>query len=292
MACYLPYSHPTYVVYQKQRESYIILKNQVIYLKYKVIDVHTHIWPGKLAPNAVEHVGTYYNYEMHGKGTIEDLASSASEAGVEKFVIHSSALKASQVETVNDATASHITDNIAGFGTLHPEYSAFEKEIKRIKSLGLKGIKLHPDFQFFNIDDRRMYPAYDIIRAEGLPILFHMGDEKYDYSSAIRLLKVLKDFPGIIVIGAHLGGHLRWDEAEELLVGKDIYMDCSSTDRKLSPERIRRIIRNHGCDRILFGTDYPIERHKEGIDKFLALGLTEEENKKILYDNAYNLIYK
>lgn len=260
-------------------------------MKYKVIDVHTHIWPQKLASHAVEHVGTYYSYDMHGKGTIEDLTMSASEAGVERFVIHSSALKASQVETVNDATASHLSDTIAGFGTLHPEYTDFEKEIKRIKALGLRGIKLHPDFQFFNIDDRRMYDAYEIIRDEKLPILFHMGDVKYDYSSAPRLCKVLQDFPGIIVIGAHLGGHLKWNEAEDLLVGKDLYMDCSSTDRKLAPEIARRIIRNHGADRILFGTDYPIERHKEGIEKFLALGLTDEENEKILYDNAYNLIF-
>ncbi len=261
-------------------------------MKYNVIDVHTHIWPGPLAPNAVSHVGTYYNYDMHGKGTMEDLLESTKEAGVEKFVIHSSALKASQVETVNDATASHITEDITGFGTLHPEYKDFEKEIKRIKKLGLKGIKLHPDFQFFSIDDARMYDAYEIIRAEKLPILFHMGDEKYDYSSAHRLLKVMKDFPGIIVIGAHLGGHLKWDEAEDLLVGKDLYMDCSSTDRKLSPERIKRIIRNHGAEKILFGTDYPIERHKEGIEKFLSLGLKDDENEKILFDNAYNLLYK
>ena len=261
-------------------------------MKQKVIDVHTHIWPSKLAPNAVEHVGTYYNYDMHGKGTIEDLTKSAKEAGIEKLIIHSSALKASQVETVNDATASHLSETVAGFGTLHPDYKDFEKEILRIKSLGLKGIKLHPDFQFFNIDDRRMYEAYDIIRAEKLPILFHMGDVKYDYSSAHRLLKVLNDFPGIIVIGAHLGGHLKWDDAEELLVGKDIYMDCSSTDRMLMPERAVRIMRNHGTEKILFGTDYPIELHKEGVEKFLALGLTDEENENILYNNAYNLLFK
>ena len=258
----------------------------------KVIDVHTHIWPDKLAQRAVDHVGNYYSYEMHGKGTISDLKISAEKAGVEKFVIHSSALKASQVEDVNTATASHLSEMVAGFGTLHPDYKDFEKEIRRIRELGLRGIKLHPDFQFFNIDDRRMYPAYEIIRDEKLPVLFHMGDVKYDYSSAVRLLKIMADFPGIIVIGAHLGGHLKWDEAEELLVGKDLYMDCSSTSRKLSPEIARRIIRNHGAEKILFGTDYPIERHDEGIENFLKLGLTDSENEKILYDNAYNLIFK
>ncbi len=261
-------------------------------MKYKVIDVHTHIWPPKLAARAVEHVGTYYNYKMNGKGTLEDLKQSAADAGVEKFVIHSSALKASQVENINNDTALHITDDIAGFGTLHPEYGEFEKEIDRIISLGLKGIKLHPDFQFFNIDDKRMYPAYEIIRDRKLPILFHMGDENYDYSSAHRLVKVMNDFPGLVVIAAHLGGHLKWDEAAELLYGKDLYMDSSSTARKLSPEQIKKIIRRHGADRILFGTDYPIERHTKALEDFMKIGLTDEENEKILYTNAYNLIFK
>jgi len=263
----------------------------VIKLNYDVIDIHTHIWPEKLAKRAVENVGNYYSYEMHGKGTLDDLKQSAQEAGVERFVIHSSALKAFQVEDVNTNAANHITDKIAGFGTLHPEYQNFEKEINRIIDLGLRGIKLHPDFQFFDIDDKRMYPAYEIISHKKLPVLFHMGDEKYDYSSAKRLSKLISDFPDLICIAAHLGGHMKWDDAEEYLVGKNLYMDTSSTSRKLSLAEIKRLIRAHGAEKILFGTDYPIERHKEALEHFFSLGLTEEENRMILFDNAYNLIY-
>lgn len=260
-------------------------------INLQIIDIHTHIWPENLAPRAVSHVGDYYSYEMHGKGTLEDLKESAKEAGVEYFVIHSSAPKASQVEDVNTNAALNITDKIAGFGTLHPEYDNFEKEIDRIISLGLKGIKLHPDFQFFNIDDPRMYDAYEIISHKGLPVLFHMGDVNYDYSSAKRLSKLMSDFPKLICIGAHLGGHLKWDEAEEFLIGKNLYLDCSSTSRKLPQSEIKRLIRLHGADKILFGTDYPIERHKEAIDNFFRLGLTDDENEKILFLNAWNLIY-
>ena len=64
-------------------------------MHYDVIDIHTHIWPENLAKRAVDHVGDYYSYEMHGKGTLSDLKESAKEAGVERFVIHSSAPKAS-----------------------------------------------------------------------------------------------------------------------------------------------------------------------------------------------------
>jgi predicted TIM-barrel fold metal-dependent hydrolase len=260
-------------------------------IQLKIIDIHTHIWPEKLASRAVSNVGDYYNYEMHGKGTLSDLKQSTSEAGVEYFVIHSSALKANQVEDVNTNAALNISDKIAGFGTLHPEYTDFEKEIDRIIALGLKGIKLHPDFQFFNIDDKRMYPAYEIIASKRLPVLFHMCDINYDYSSAKRLSKLMNDFPKLICIGAHMGGHMKWDEAEEFLIGKNLYLDTSSTSRKLSPEEIKRLIRLHGADKVLFGTDYPIERHKEALEKFFRLGLTDDENEKILFSNAWNLVY-
>lgn len=261
-------------------------------MSYKIIDMHAHFFPDALAERAVDNLGKYYGYVMHGKGTFSDLMKSAGDAGVGKLVIHSSALKPSQVEVINDSTASHISENVAGFGTLHPSYEGdFETEIKRIASLGLKGIKLHPDFQGFDIDDRRMYPVYDIIRAHGLPILFHVGDSESDRSAPERLANVLRDFPGLIAIGAHLGGYSRWDDAERYLIGKDLYIDTSSCFRKISYERIRSIIRRHDINKVMFGTDYPIERHDYCVENFLKLGLGDTELEKIFYTNADRLIF-
>ena len=81
-------------------------------------------------------------------------------------------------------------------------------------------------------------------------------------------------------------------EAEELLYGReDVYLDTSSTSRKLPSSEIKRIIRKHDSKKILFGTDYPIERHGEALEKFLALGLTDDETEDILYNNSYRLLY-
>lgn len=258
----------------------------------KVIDMHAHFFPDALADRAVANLGDYYKLKMHCNGTFSDLSSRAEKAGITKLVVHSTALKASQVEVINDSTASHMSENIAGFGTLHQDYEGdFEKEIKRIISLGLKGIKLHPDFQHFNIDDKKMYPVYDIIRAYKLPVLFHTGDANSPCSAPHRLRKVLDDFPGLIAIGAHLGGHHQWEEAEEYLYGRDVYIDTSSCHRTLSHEQIKRLIRKHDTDRIMFGTDYPIETFEYCIENFLKLGLTDDENEKILYENANKLIF-
>jgi len=261
-------------------------------MDYKVIDMHAHFFPDELAKRAVDNLGNYYHIKMHCDGTYSDLIKRADKAEITKLVIHSTALKPSQVEVINDNTASHTKENIAGFGTLHQDYEGdFEKEIKRIKALGLKGIKLHPDFQHFNIDDKKMYPVYDILRSEKLPILFHTGDLNSPCSSPKRLAKVLEDFPEIIAIGAHLGGRDQWDEAKEYLYGKDVYLDTSSCHRRLSYNEIRDIIRMHDIDKIMFGTDYPIETYEFCLDSFFKIGLTDEENEKILYKNANRLIF-
>jgi len=258
----------------------------------KVIDMHAHFFPDALAERAVANLGNYYNLKMHCNGTFSDLITRAKDAKITKLVIHSTALKKTQVEVINDSTASHISENVAGFGTLHQDYEGdFAKEIERIKALGLKGIKLHPDFQHFNIDDKKMYPVYEIIRAHKLPILFHTGDANSPCSSPRRLAKVLNDFPGIIAIGAHLGGHDQWEEAKEYLYGKDVYIDTSSCHRSLSHLEIKNLIRSHDIDKIMFGTDYPIETFEFCIENFLKLGLTCEENEKILYSNANRLIF-
>ena len=261
-------------------------------MDYKVIDIHAHFFPDELASRAVENIGSYYGLRMHCNGTISDLTQRTKEAGIDKVVIHSTALKANQVEIINDNTAAHTSENVAGFGTLHQDYEGdFEKEIKRIKSLGLKGIKLHPDFQHFDIDDPGMYPVYDIIRAEKLPILFHTGDEVSVHSLPKKLSKVLDDFPGIIAIAAHYGGYARLDDAVEYLYGKDVYIDTSSCHRAYPHSVLRELIRKHRIDRILFGTDYPIETYEYCIENHFKLELTDEENKAILYDNANRLIF-
>lgn len=257
----------------------------------KIIDIHAHFFPDALAKKAVDHLGNYYKMEMHCDGTFGDLTKRAKNAGVDKIVVHATALKPGHVEHVNDNAASHISKDVLAFGTLHPDYEGdFEKEIKRIKEMGLKGIKLHPDFQMFNIDDKKMYPVYEILREEKLPILFHTGDANTQYSSPKRLSNVLRDFPGIIVIGAHLGGYAQWEEARDELYGKDLYIDTSSCHRFLTHSKIRELIRMHDTDKVLFGTDYPIETFEYCIENHFKLGLTDEENEKILYKNAERLL--
>lgn len=257
----------------------------------KIIDMHAHIFPEKIAQKAVEAIGTFYQAPMQGNGTISDLIKSGSSIGVGKYLIHSTATRAEQVSAINTfiAAAQNSNNCLIGFGTLHPDMKDIDSEINRIISLGLKGIKLHPDFQGFNIDDEKMLPTYNALEGK-LPLLTHMGDPAKTSSHPKRLAGILDMFPSLTVIAAHLGGYMMWDESIEHLVGRNVYFDTSSSLFILSPEKAVDIIKNHGIEKVLFGSDYPMWSHKEELKRFDKLGLSEKERSMILYENACRLL--
>ncbi|NLY42637.1 MAG: amidohydrolase family protein [Clostridiaceae bacterium] len=257
----------------------------------KIIDIHCHIFPEKIANKAVKSIGDYYNISMYGEGTISDLKVQGEKAGIDKFVVHSTATKPEQVKSINDFIAGIINknSNCIGFATLHPGLVDIEAEIERVMLMGLRGIKLHPDFQGFNIDDEGMMPIYKALEGR-LIVLMHMGDENSDASSPQRLARVLDMFPRLTVIAAHLGGYSMWRESMEYLVGRNVYFDTSSSLAFLSRDRAKEMIRKHGVHKVLFGSDYPMWSPLEELERFMNLGFTPEEQNKILWENSSALL--
>lgn len=275
-------------IFTFHKKRYIILV--MIYegdIKMQVFDIHTHIFPDAIAEKAVINLSHYYNVKMDSVGTYDSFKHSMQEAEIiKKCLVFSTATTAHQVESVNNFISGIINENIYGFGSMHPDYDEIENEIDRLMSLGLRGIKIHSDFQGFNVDCKAACRIYEYAQERGVPILFHAGDENVDSSSPKRFRHIKDMFPGLIMILAHLGGYSAWDESEKYLVGQDVYFDTSSTLWKIDKEQAIRIIRNHGADRCFFGTDFPMHNPKTCIEEFMNLGLSEEENHKILWQNA------
>jgi predicted TIM-barrel fold metal-dependent hydrolase len=258
----------------------------------KIVDFHAHIYPHKISDKAAESVGNFYGIQMDHGGSAEELIESGNEGEISNFVVHSAATTPQQVQSINDFIAQTCEKNggrMIGLGTLHPDMENPEQEIERCISLGLKGFKLHPDFQKFNIDDERMLPIYKMMEGK-LPILFHCGDYRYDYSHPRRLANVLDEFPKLDVIAAHFGGWSLYDLAVEYLENRRCWLDTSSALAFLGSRRGRELIRLYGADRMLFGTDFPMWSHKQELERFHNLELTEEENRKILYQNACEVL--
>ena len=77
------------------------MENNVVKSKIedgKIIDIHNHIFPDKIAEKAVASTGNYYGISMAGKGTVRDLLESGSKIQVSKYIIHSTATKPEQVK--------------------------------------------------------------------------------------------------------------------------------------------------------------------------------------------------
>ena len=259
-----------------------------------IYDMHTHIFPQKIAEKAVSSIGGFYGLDMLKRGYSEDLIESGADIGVDKFLVCSTATTPLQVTAINSFVAGEVSRHpeFIGFGTMHPGFDDVAGEVDRIADIGLVGIKLHPDFQKFAIDDKEAYPIYEA--AEGrLPILFHTGDKRYSYSNPERVLKILKDFPKLTCICAHLGGYSEWDSVVALkgYVGNpNIYFDTSSSVRFLDPDYSVKIIRAHGVERIFWGTDYPMHSHTAELDCFMKLDLSDSERNMIFRENAVKFI--
>lgn len=254
-----------------------------------IIDFHAHAFPESIAEKAVRQIGSHYGIEMAGNGLKSDLMASAKRSGVDYVVFHSTATKPTQVRSVNDWIITNSGGMMIGFGTIHPGYENPEAEIDRLIEAGLKGIKLHPDFQGFDADCPEMDRIYEAIGSR-IPILMHAGDEKLDHASPERIAHVIERFPQLNIIAAHLGGHGKWEEAEAFLIGKRLWLDTSSAIAFMEPQRAVDLIRIHGIDKILFGTDYPITHHDRELLYFDRLGLNEKEKDAILYQNAARLL--
>lgn len=257
-----------------------------------IIDAHAHIFPDKIAARAADGISQFYGMRVLFDGTVGSLLEINRRAGIDMALVQSVATVPEQVHNINSFIAEQVKlhpREFVGFGALHPDFPGIEAETERIISLGLKGIKLHPDFQQFNIDDEHAFPIYEA--AEGrLPILFHVGDNRYDFSSPKRLYNVMKRFPKLTIIGAHLAGWTKWDEAAELFSGGQIYADLSSSLYAMTPEHAAMLIRSLGTDRVMFGTDYPMWSAVDELERFERLPLTEQERQDILYRNAVRLL--
>ena len=251
------------------------------------IDCHCHIYHPRMAAKAVESVGNFYEHDMSCSGTSQELVNIASQTKVRHFVINAVALNARAVRKLNDFIAGECKSHpeFTGLGTLHPDMENAAEEIERIISLGLAGIKLHPDSQQFDMDSDKAMKIYELIEGR-LPVLIHCGDHRYDSSHPRRLANILDAFPKLTVVAGHLGGWSIFEEAVPYVKDRHCYMDISSTMPFIGTEKTLEYIKMYGADRIMFGSDYPMFSPVAEYDSFMSMPLSDEEREKILWKNA------
>ena len=260
----------------------------------KIINAHCHIYPEKIADKAVLGIRDFYDLDMSLNGKVDGLIKDGEKVGVTHYLVHSVATTPKQVKSINEFISESVKahpDLFTGFGTLHPDSEDIQGDFDYLIELGLKGVKLHPDFQQFALNEDRALEIGKIVEKGNVPILIHCGDFRYNYSNPDQLKPFLDEFPNLTVIGAHFAGWSIWQEATEKLAGTpNLYVDLSSSLYDLSPEIALELIHKYGSDRVLWGTDYPMWDSVSEMEYFNKLDLTQKERSQILYENAAKLL--
>ena len=260
-----------------------------------LIDFHTHCFPEKIAPTALQKLSfSSGGLEYYTDGTLDGLRQSMKNGGVDISVVLNIATNAHQQKSVNDFAATINNGNdIFSFGSVYPYSEDVFSELERIKELGLKGVKLHPDYQGFNIDDIKLKPIYKKIGELGLITVFHAGVDygfAPPYGATPQKLKTALSWFSSPVIAAHWGGLACYDGVVNLLCGENIYFDVSFGYGMLPRYYAEKIIEKHGADKIIFGTDTPWPTPQMELRLLNNLNLSTEDFDKITHLNAKRLL--
>ncbi|MBP3414733.1 MAG: amidohydrolase family protein [Clostridia bacterium] len=261
----------------------------------RIIDSHTHCFPDGVAPKAVASLAATSFLSPVGSGSAAGLVQSMKSDGIYRSLVLPIATSPRQVESCNSFAAKLANEHeeLAVFGTLHPDYPDIGGQIEFLKKSGIRGIKLHPDFQGYYIDSPQMVGIMKAASDAGLMIYLHGGlDISYpeiNRCTPHRVARILPVLGDAVVICAHLGGYGYLSDSIRYLAGTNVFVDTSAVLGYFPNDDIFSVIRAFGADRVLFGTDWPWENPAASIKMLDSLGLAEDELKKIKYLNAAKL---
>ena len=258
----------------------------------KLIDIHTHIYPEEIAQKATDSIRDFYQIKggnMHGSAA--QLLERGDLAGISQFVILPVAIRPDRVQGINNFILQKTREEsrFIGFGTVHAAMDGIGDEVTRIMAMGLKGIKMHPDSQRFAIDDLRLFPMYEAMEGK-LPVILHMGDQRYDYSHPVKLRRILELFPKLQVIAAHFGGYSMYETACDLLKDTDCVFDVSSSMMFMPDGVAEKYINIYGAERMAFGSDYPLWDPVTEVKRFWELKLKPEQMEHLAYKTAQRIL--
>lgn len=259
-----------------------------------IIDFHTHIFPDKIAGRTLDYLSDIFGASPFADGTYTGLCDSMKKAGVDVSVSLPAVTKVSQVESINRFASAFTEGTVISFGGIHPECENYKEILKEIKNLGLKGIKLHPDYQDTYFNDIRYKRIISYATELGLIISVHAGrDPKCPdniHCTPAMAEEVLNEVEPEKLVLAHMGGNELWSEVEERLVGRNVYFDTGVILDRMPQEQFLRMVREHGADRIVFGTDSPWADQKKFVEILKEMPLEEEERNQLFAGTAVKLL--
>jgi uncharacterized protein len=259
-----------------------------------IIDFHTHAFPDKIAAQALAVLKEFGNISPCADGTLTGLIDSMDSAGVAVSVVASIATAPEQYGPIFDFASVPASDRIIHLPSVHPGDALLDEHLKEIKNAGFKGIKLHPYYQDFDIAEKRIRPLYELLIELDLFALVHTGYDRgyprYRIADPERVRTVLKWYPDLKFVTSHFGGWMDWEEVERYLIGREIYLDISSSFEIMGLDMAKRFFLKHPSDFVLFGTDSPWGDPKGLIQAVRGMKLGADREEALFFKNAARLL--
>ena len=250
-----------------------------------IIDAHCHVWPDHIAAQVL--ASRPSNLDPVHDGTLAGLLRTMDTAGVDHAMCLGVAAVARTVPRTNEFIGSVDRSRLTPFGTVHPDLPV-EDNLTSLRDNGIRGVKLHPLFQDLSLADPRVIDLLHALAADNVTVITHAGAggdaAANERGTPAALRAALDAVPELRLIACHFGGYHQLDEAEDLVVGSRAYLETSWPPRlgDLDVERIRALIRRHGADRVVFGSDWPMADPAAELASVRALGLDDAEVDAIL----------
>lgn len=264
-----------------------------------LIDFHTHLFPDRIAHRALDRVSKISGGQYHSDGTQKGTLERMKEWGVDYAVTLHIATKSRQQEKINRFALEiqQSSEKLFSFGSVFPDADNAVEMVSKIKDSGLRGIKLHPEYQDFFLGDQRYFPLYDAIQQARLPLSIHAGWDPVGTpgaplrASAKDIALVAKAFPKLIIIAAHMGSLGDPESSGTYLADlPNVYFDTAMSGVFLQPKELGALIHRKGANRVLFGTDLPWDTVPKELDVLYQAGLSQEELELVLWKNAARLL--
>ena len=267
--------------------------------KQTIIDTHVHVFPERIVEHAIETL-CLPGRQNKVSGRLDDMLAAMKAAQVKQSWTIPVATRPTQIDSILEFAVYQRDlpgSPIVPLGSIHPDNENPREILTRIRDLGLPGIKIHPDYQNVRPTDARMLPIYDAATDLGLILYFHAGDDdgpRTAYGSPQEFDALIKEYPRLRMVLAHMGGYKMWDEVEEVLIGKGssdrVYFDTSSVLGRISKEQLARMMQAIGMQRILFGSDSPWTNIADDIAYFANLGFAQADLENLFHRNATRLL--
>ena len=266
-----------------------------------VIDFHTHVFPDKIAKKTIDFLAEKGGNTPNSDGTVLGLYNALLNGKVDLAVALPVLTKPEQFESVlnfvtkvNEEFSSG-AKKIISFGGIHPACEDIKGKLKRVKDAGLKGVKIHPDYQNTFIDDEGYIEILKCAKDLDLIVVTHAGVDCGYRDCTVKCppsltKKVIDKVGHEKFVLAHLGGSEMVDDVITYLAGEKVYFDTAYVLKRLKKEEFSSVLDKHGEDRILFASDFPWSSMDEDVKILKSFVNNGEIRDKILYKNALSLL--